>query len=250
MTNKHFIGILNPHDTYYNGYKVTEFELSKDETKVRYKDGDDWRCTELKTGRVFRDFKSFEEDFKKIYGETENGRWGICERNGKYEVLTGICMKDDDFDDIVHIWSSEDYQLRFNAEITGSKADVVDGTKLTVYFNSTVDIFLFTNIDSAISFLKEKFTADGFKNSDQKLKEKFDKWLEEHGCSGGWSETWKDFNETTVQTEWAIDNNIAPIDFDTWQAVQRVLRHTLPYDEAMKIDKVLNEINLSIFDCE
>lgn len=249
MTNKHFIGILNPHDTYYNGYTVTEFELSKDGAKVRYKNNDELCYTKLKTGRVFRDFKSFEEDFKKIYGETKYGYWGICEKNGKYEVLTGIDMKDDDFDDIVHIWSSEDYQLRFVVEITGSKADVVDGTKITVYFNSAFNIFLFTNIDSAISFLEKKFTDDGFNNFDQKLKEKFYKWLKEYGLAS-WNEIWKDFNGTTEQTEWAINNNIDPSDFDTWQAVQRVLRHTLSYDKAMKIDKVLNEINLSIFDCE
>lgn len=251
MANKHFTGILNPHESYYNKYRVTEFELSKDGTKARYEDDEGQHCIELERGYVLKDFKSFEEDFKKNYGKTKHGRWGIRETNGRYEVLTEICMSDDDFDDIVHIWQHENYQFSFDAEITGSKADIVDGTKIIFRFNSSFSIFLFTNIDSAIRFLEKKFTDDGFKDSspEQDFKKKFDEWLERngHACC---NEVWKDYNGTTKQTKWAADNDIDPGDFDTWQAVQRVLRHELSYDEAMKVDVVLNEMDLSIFDCE
>lgn len=79
------------------------------------------------------------------------------------------------------------------------------------------------------------------------LLERFKKWAEQ---PDGVEEIWTDYNGTTKQTEWAIDNNIDYHDFDTWQAVERVLKHELTYDEAMKVDKVLYEMDLSIFDCE
>lgn len=251
MANKHFTGILNPHESYYNGYRVTDFELSKDGTKARYEDNKGQHCTQLEWGHVLKDFKSFEEDFKKNYGKTKHGRWGIREANGKYEVLTGIYMSDDDFDDIVHIGSSETYQFSFRTEMAGSKADIVDGTKIYACYNSGSNIFLFTNINSAILFLEKKFTDDGFKDSspEQDFKEKFDKWLEEHGYTC-YDEIWKDYNGTTEQTEWAIDNNIDPGDFDTWQATERVLKHELSYSEAIKVAVAVEEIGLTMMDCE
>lgn len=248
--NKHFTGILNPHESYYNGYKVLDFELSKDGTKVRYHDDKDEHHIPLEWGRMFSDLKSFEEDFKKNFGKSWGGYWGIFKSNGSYQVLTGIYIHDDDFDDIAHISSKKDNQLNFKIEMAGCKADIIDNTKISFRFNLFYEIYLFTSAESAMKYLERKFIEDGFRNTEPEssLLERFKKWADGNAESA--TELWKDYNGATKQTEWAIDNNISWHDFDTWQAVQRVLKHELSYDEAMKVDKVLYEMDLSIFDCE
>lgn len=249
--NKHFIGILNPHDSYYNGYEVHNFELSKDGTKVRYENNHGTHYSNLEWEYMLKDFKSFEADFKKYYGTSETGYWGVRKNvNNRYEVLSRIFVYDDDFDDIVHIKSRETYQFSFDAEIKGSKTNIVDNTNISVHFNFNFNIVLFTSAESAMKYLEKKFIEDGFEEPpcEDSLLERFKKWAD--GNAENATELWKDYNGTTKQTEWAIENNIDYHDFDTWQAVQRVLKHELSYDEAMKVDKVLYEMDLSIFDCE
>lgn len=78
---------------------------------------------------------------------------------------------------------------------------------------------------------------------------KFNKWLAEDGKDGG-EEVWTDYLGGTSQVEWAIDNGKCVGDYDTWQCIQRILKHEMSFDSAMKIDKVLYAEGISPFDCE
>lgn len=106
--------------------------------------------------------------------------------------------------------------------------------------------------ESILGEIKEKTeemerALNMLRTPEQELREKFQKW------AGGFAaddDVWTDYNGTTEQTEWAIDNEVSVDDYNTWQAVQRVLRHEVPFDKAMKISLAIYDAGISVYDCE
>lgn len=248
--NKHFTGILNPHDSYFNGYEVWDFELSKDGTQARYDMKQ--RYTTLERGYVLMDIKSFEEDFRHYFGESKGGYWGVCHDEKRYMVLTEIYAADDSFDDIVHISSYSTYQQSFTVDMEGSKAGIKDGTEIIIHLKRCLTVTLFTSAESAMRYLEEKFSEDGFKvEKKDSLQEKFSEWLRNYGNDNNAIKAWQDYNGGYEQLEWAIDNGLGTIDYDEWQAAQRIMKHDLKWETASEIIKALYEKeDLDIFDCE
>lgn len=82
--------------------------------------------------------------------------------------------------------------------------------------------------------------------------ENFKSFIENSGRSPADAspEDFKDFDGTFEQLDYCVKNGLVISDFDEWQAVQRVVKHSLDYKSAIAISDILYKNDISIFDCE
>lgn len=86
---------------------------------------------------------------------------------------------------------------------------------------------------------------------EEKLQMSLKEWLDNQGYYEPISlERYKDYNGTYKQLEYAIKNKIDIADFDDWQSLQRVFKHSMEYFYFEKINTLLWEQGINICDCE
>lgn len=229
--------------TYRNYLEYSIFtaeKISKDGKKVRTLDNRIFNIDEKPLVSMQMLKKKIKESLELI---AYNGcRFFIDSRNdglARYGFIYAVTVVDDDFDETVHIdIPRAGFTLR---------ADSVKHNLAEIRCPK-FEGWLAKDIDSIVTFFERE---TGFPiQTEPTLLEKFNKWQEKYGY-GKTDEFWKDYKGGTEQLEWAIDNNIHCADFDRWQCVQRILRHSLDYETAKEIFKTLYERELiEIFDCE
>lgn len=226
-----------------SAYPFTVYQIdkiSKDGTKARG----------LKYSRS-KDFPIEVQDYRKELlqymdeNHIENPILAVRKGDGHFGIW-GSTLKEDDYDDIVHFFF-RDKTREYKAACIG---DIPSGVSLEGFattIGGEVSLYYVKTPGEMADYIIKRFNLRRKTN----LEERFHKWLESDGNENTDISAWKDYNGTYGQLEWAIDNNVWTIDYDEWQAAQRVLKHELKFETAMDITKVLYEKeDLNIFDIE
>lgn len=169
-----------------------------------------------------------------------------CDRHSCFNIVNGQ-PTEDDYDDIIH-FHCPIYNFDYKAKYI---SDIPNGTQIDkVYRNANgfTSYFYFTkSISDMADFVINKFNL----RTKFSLENSFLNWLKDFENDNDDIFAWKDYNRSYKQLEWAISNGLGTLDYDEWQATQRILKHELKWETAKEITKNLYEKeDLSIFDCE
>lgn len=207
---------------------ISLFEIdkfSKDGKKVRDVHG---RICDVSDGFLVSERDSLISKIKAVIGMHENFLLDIAD--GFYKVC-GCDVYEDDFDDVFHIYGKGQRWL-------AAKNYGFFAVDRTTYFSQ--------DIEGVADFIIRDL---GIFNNQLTL-EKLNEWEEKFGSEKS-LELWTDQLGGTTQVEYAIENNIDPIDYDRWQLVQKLLKHELKYETARDIFNTLYEKeDLEILECE
>lgn len=214
-------------------------KISKDGTKARGM-----------KGSLSKDFPIEVQDCRKTLlqymdeNHIKNPVLALMERR-RYFGIWESSVREDDYDDIVH-FSLKAQTIEYKAAHIG---DIPNEALLGRLFSTDgyIPVYYAKTPGDMADYIVERFSL----RTKAELKERFDKWIQENGSEHTDISSWKDYNGAYSQLEWAISNNVCTVDYDEWQAVQRILKHELRFETAMDITKALYEKeDLNIFDCE
>lgn len=200
---------------------LTIEKISKDKQKVRDEEGEIHCLSKLSDTK-----DSFIFSLKKTNWESKFVLYRRIKRDSQFFLYkASVC--EDEFDDIYHI------------SIKNHKSWTVSEIKDSILLENAPDLFdihYFETIESAANFIIQQTNLF----QQESLLEKFNKWQEKFGYDKT-DEFQTDYLGGTTQVEYAIENNIDPIDYDRWQIVQRLLKHELKYETARDIFNTLYE---------
>lgn len=223
-------------------------KISKDKTMFLFgKDKDRYFSSILSTEKMLVEY--FEKQFNEL--SPDRSFYGLSVLNtedwGSVKCLYGY-GEEDKYDDVYHLTLTNDH-IKYEGHVANakSKEDVPDVYEFGHYANGKTVVMVRTP-ELAAKWLLDKVsdvTIEKKKSEEQNLLDKYNSWLEKNDYFAR-DKTPTDWNGETKQLVYAIENDISPVDYDIWQAVEKHFGSEMSFESAHEIFDILDTEGIAI----